>query len=113
MLLVLDFTDDFEFARRFSASKGDEIDFTVPGDLCLKPLRQRIDTLGTDAVQSPGEFVSALPEFSTGVQVGKHQLNGRHLELRMHFHWNPAPVVANGDGTIDVDDDVNLGAKPG
>ena len=113
MLLVLDFTDDFELARRFAAGKSDQIDFAVPGHLGFKPFRQGIDALRADAVQTSGEFIGSLPELTAGMQVGEHQLDGGHLKFRMRFDRNSAPVVAHGSGAVDVDGHVDLGAEPG
>ena len=79
----------------------------------LNQSRKRVDALRADAVQAAGIFVSALAEFAAGVQIRQHQLDGRHLEFRMHIDRNAAAVVANRNGTIDVDRHFDLGAIAG
>ena len=64
-------------------------------------------------METAGIFVSALAELAAGVKIGEHQLDGRHLELRVHIDRNPAPVVTDGNRAIDVHGDVDLAAITG
>src|ERR1700730_11381494 len=113
MLFILDFTNDFELASRFTPRKSDQIDFAVPGHLGFKPLRQGIDSLRADAVQTPGKFISALSEFTAGVEVGQNQLDSGHLEFRVRLNRNSASVIAYRSRTINVDGHVNFRTEAG
>ena len=62
-------------------------------------------------MQSAGVFVSALPEFSTGVQVREHQLDRRHFPFRMNVDWNAAPVVFDRDTAVDMHGHLDLFAE--
>src|ERR1700722_862557 len=113
MFLVLNFTNDFKLARRFALSKSDQIDFTVPGNLGLKPLRKSVHALGADTVQASGKLVSSLSELAAGMEVGQHQFDGGHLKFRMRFNRNSAPIIADGNRAVDVDGHVDPGTKTG
>ena len=56
-------------------------------------------------METAGEFVSPLAEFATGVQVGQHELDGRHTEFRVHVYRYASTVVLHRDGTIRMDRD--------
>ncbi len=84
------------------------VNLGVTRDLHFEPIGKRVDALRADAVQTAGIFVSALPEFSARVQIRQHQLDGRHVELRMHVDRNAAAIVANRDRAVDMDRDVDL-----
>src|SRR5438128_8153013 len=64
-------------------------------------------------MQTAGIFVSALPEFSAGMQVSQHQLDRRHFPFRMDVDRNPASVVANRNTAVDVNVYIDLVAKSG
>src|ERR1700675_138033 len=95
MLFVLDFTNDFELARRFAFRKTNQVDFAFTRNLGLEPLRKSIDALRTDAVQAAGKFVGSLSELASGMQVGQDQLDSRHLKFGMCLDRNAASVVSN------------------
>ena len=113
LLLVLQLADDLELLRRLPALEAHVIDLAVARDLDLEPIGERVDALRADAVQTAGIFVGALPELAAGVQIRQDQLDGRHLELRMHVDRNAAAVVADRNGAIDVDGDFDLAAITG
>src|ERR1700680_5318339 len=93
MLFVLDFTNDFELARRFAFRKTNKVDFPFTRNLSLEPLRKSIDALRTNAVQAAGKFVGSLSELASGMQVGQDQLDSRHLKFGMRFDGNPTSAV--------------------
>ena len=84
------------------------MDLAVARNFHLEPVGKRVDAFRADAVQTAGIFVGALAEFSAGVQIRQHQLDRRHLELRMHVDRNAAAVVADRNGAIDMDGDFDL-----
>ena len=62
-------------------------------------------------MQAAGDFVGGGVEFAAGVQLGKHDLHGGHalaVGQIHHVDGNAAAIVDDGDGVIDVDDDVDF-----
>ncbi len=105
--------DDFEFAGGFAALEFHRVDLAVAVDFDGEPFRKGVDALGADAVQTAGVFIGALPEFTARMQIGQHQLDGRHLELRVNVDRNTAAIVTDGAGAVYVDGDVDPLAKTG
>ena len=64
-------------------------------------------------MQTTGIFISALAELAARVQIRQHELDRRHLELRMHVDRNAAAVVPDRNRAVDMDRDVDLGAIAG
>ena len=64
-------------------------------------------------METAGIFVSALPKLTAGVQIGQDQLHGRHLKLRVHIDRDAPAIVANRNGTIDVNRNFDFTAKTG
>ncbi len=110
---VLGFADDFQLLFGHAALEGHVIDLVVARNLDLEPIGKGVDAFGADAVQAARILVGALAEFAAGVQIGQHQFHGRHLPFRMHIHRNAAAVVADGNGAIDMNGDVDDVAKAG
>jgi hypothetical protein len=54
-----------------------------------------------------------LSEFSAGMQIRQHQLDGWHLPFRVNIDRNTTTVVAYRNRSIHVDDHVDLCAKSG
>ncbi len=83
----------------------------VAPDLDVEFLRERVDAADADAVQAAGDFVGGGVEFSAGVQLGEDDLDGGHhlaVANGHHVDGNAAAIVDDGDGVIDVDDDVDF-----
>src|SRR5579862_3503068 len=113
VFLILDLADDVELLGRLPALEGHVVEFAVAADLDLEPVREGVDALGTDAVEAAAVFVGALAELAAGVEIRQDKLDGGHLPFRMHVHGDAAPVVPHGDGAVDMDGHVDLGAEPG
>ena len=64
-------------------------------------------------MQAAGVLVRTLTEFAARVQVGQNQLHGGNAELRVDIHRNAAPVIYDGNGTVHMNDNVNLAAIAG
>src|ERR1700681_302627 len=111
MLFVLDFTNDFQLARRFALGKSNQIDFAFTRHLSLEPLRKSIDALRADAMQAAGKFVGSLSELTAGMQVGQNQLDSRHLKFRMRFDGNAASVVTDRRRAVDMNGHVDSGTE--
>ncbi len=83
----------------------------VAPDLNIEFLRKRVDATDADAVQAAGDFVGGGVEFAACVQLGKHDLHGRHTHAAGQIHHvdgNAAAIVDDGDRVVDVDDHVDF-----
>ena len=69
-----------------------------------------LTTDDTDAVQAARHLVAVVVELAAGVQHREHDFGGRPAAL-VHVDGNAAAVVDDGDGVVDVDRDVDLGAE--
>src|SRR5262249_58500031 len=81
----------------------------IAPDFEIELVAERVDHAHAHAVQSAGNFVSGGIEFAAGVQLGHHDLRGRHA-FAIHFHvvaGNAAAVINDGDGVIDVNGDID------
>ena len=96
-----------------AALEADAVDFAVAHDVGAEPVGERVDALGADAVKAAGVFVGALAELAAGVEVGEHEFDGGHAELRVHVHRDAAAVVGDGNRAIDVDGDLDARAVAG
>ncbi len=105
--VLLGFADDLQLLRRHAPLEGHVINLVVPRNLDLEPFRKGVDALGAHAVQAAGILVGALAEFSARVQVRQHQFHRRHFPFRMDVDRDAAAVVADGNGAIDMDGDVD------
>ena len=64
-------------------------------------------------MQAAGNLVVRTVELSTGMQNGKHDFDRRLALRRVHVDGDAAPVVADGERTVIVDDDVDHRAVTG
>ena len=113
LLLVFDLADDVELLGGVAALEGHVVDLAVALDLDLEPVRQGVDALGANPVETARVLVGALPKLAAGMEVGQHQFKGRDAELGVDVDRDAAAVVTDRAGPVDVDDHVDLGAKSG
>src|ERR1051326_7127648 len=97
----------------FPALEPHVIDLSLALDLGLEPLAHGVHAFRADALQAAADRVRALAELASGVEIGEHEFERGHLELRVHVHGNAATDVLDRDGAVDVDRDDDLGAEPG
>ena len=77
-----------------------------------QPLRQRVDTRHTDAMQAARDLVAVLVELAAGMKLGQGDLCGRSLGFVLVVEFDAgrdaAPVVDDRDRIVgmDRDDDV-------
>ena len=105
--------DDVEFFDGLAALEFHVVDVAALGDLDLEPFGDGVDALGADAVGAAGEFVSTLAILAAGVEGGEHHLDAGYAVLGMDIDGDAASVVADGDGAVDVDGDVDAFAVAG
>jgi len=90
------------------------VDFSLPLDLETKPLRKRVHAGHADAVEPAGDLIGGILELAACVQLGHHYVDGVHpLNGRVRADRYSAPVVLDGNGIVDVDDELNVGADSG
>ena len=58
-------------------------------------------------MEAAGDLVGALAEFSAGVEVGEHELEGRDLVDRVGVDGDAAAVVLDRAGAVEVDRDLD------
>ncbi len=83
----------------------------VAPDLDVELLRERVNAADADAVQAAGDFVGGGVEFAAGMKLGEHHLDGgHHLAVGQghHVDGNAAAVIDDGDGVVDVNDDIDF-----
>ena len=51
-------------------------------------------------MQTTGVFVGTLPEFTAGMEIGKHQFHCGDFEFGMDINGDAAAIVSNGDGAV-------------
>ena len=84
------------------------VDLAVARDLDLEPFGDGVDALGADAVRAAGKFVPALAVLAAGVQRGKDHFHAGDLVDWVRIDRDAAAVVANADGPIHVNRDLDL-----
>jgi len=98
---------------RLPAGEGQTVDGSVPADLRLEPLGERVHHGDADTVEAPGDLVRLPVELSAGVQDGQHDLGGGFPLFLHDVHGNSAAVVVHADGVVRMDGDGDGVAKPG
>ncbi len=86
------------------------VDLAVAGDLDLEPIGKRVHALGAHTMETAGEFIRTLAELAARVQIRQHELDGRHLELRVHVDRDAASVILDGTRPIRMQRHVDAGA---
>ena len=51
-------------------------------------------------MQTTGVFVGTLPEFTAGMEIGKHQFHCGDFEFGMDINGDATAIVPNGDGAV-------------
>src|SRR5262245_52104580 len=64
-------------------------------------------------MQTAGDFIRSLVEFTTGMQFRKHDLGGGNTFCGMNVDRDPATVVAYSDAVVDMDRNIDLIAMTG
>ena len=88
-------------------------DETVATDFDVQLLGQRVDDGNADAMETAGDLVAAAAELAAGMELGEHNLDGRHALVGHHRDGDAAAVVGAGHRPVGVQGDRDLGAVPG
>ncbi len=100
-------SDLFELGRDFSPLVGLAVDLSVPADLELEPLRERVHHGDSDTVETGGELVGLVVELSPGVELGHHDFGGGPSRLLLDVDGNAAAVVDDGHAVVNVKGDLD------
>src|SRR5580700_11076196 len=103
--------DDSERSYGFAVAELHGMFVAVAPDRQLERTGQRIDDGHADAVQSAGDLVGVLVEFSAGVQLRHDHFGGRHTLAFVNVGRNTAAVVAHSAGTVRVEGNFDLLGK--
>ena len=87
--------------------------FVVAPDGELQRARQCIDHGHADAVQSTGDLVGILVEFSAGMQLRHDHFGGRYAFALVDVDRDAAAVVAHGAGAVRIERDQNFLGEAG
>ena len=83
------------------------VDLSVPPDLEIEPLRQRVHHGDADAMQTARHFVAVVVEFAACMQNRKGDF-GCGLSAGMPIDRNTTTVVDDSDRVVDVNGDAHL-----
>ena len=64
-------------------------------------------------MQSSRNLIRSIVELPAGMKFGEHDFRSRLSLLRHHFSRNTAAIVDNGNGVVDVNNDVDFCTKAG
>ena len=89
------------------------VNIPVPMHFRFQVRRQAIHHRTADPVQPSGHLVRPAAELPPGVQRSHHRLQPRLARGRVDVHWNPPPVIRNGNQPIPIQRQVDPGAETG
>ena len=110
---LLGLADLLELRDGIAALVALGVDAALALDLEVEPFRERVDDGDADAVEAAGDLVALLIELAAGMEDGHDDFGRRLVLLLVQADGDAAPVVDDGDGIVDVDEDVDLGAVAG
>ena len=105
--------DLFQRAGRVAAGEFHLMFIAVAIDREDEPFGEGINAGDTDAVETAGDFVGRVVEFTTGVENGEGDFAGGFLFDGMDIDRNTAAIIRHGDGVIDIDNDFDVAAVAG
>jgi hypothetical protein len=103
-----DRADHFQLRGDFAVLEADVVFLAVALDPGLELLRQRVHHRHADAVQTAGDFVVLVVEFSARVQAREDELDAAHLLLGMDVHRHATAVIGHRQRVVLVQDDVDF-----
>ncbi|MNE43065.1 hypothetical protein D3C80_1372220 [compost metagenome] len=62
----------------------------------------------TDSVQAPGYLIALTAKFSTGMQYGHNDFQGRFFQLRIFTDGDASPIIDNGNTVVLMNDNFNF-----
>ena len=103
----------FQRSVGLAAAEGLDPKRLVARNLDRHPIAERIDDRNADAVQTARGLIDLVPEFAAGMECGQHDLQGGFVgKLGVRLDRDPTSVVADGDGTVGFEREVDPGSMP-
>jgi hypothetical protein len=84
------------------------MDVAVAADFHFEGFGDGIDAFCADAVEASGDLVRAFTEFPAGVEVCHDEFEGGDLVFWVDIDGDPAAVVFDGAGAVEVEGDGNI-----
>ena len=101
-------THHFKRGDRFAMMKLHEVLFAVTVNRQFQPLGQRVDHRHAHAVQAAGYLVGIAVEFAARMQDGHDNFGGGTVFFLVDIGWNAAPVVADTNRVVRMNNHVNF-----
>ena len=92
----------------FALFKSNAIAFTATTNFYIHAFRKCVNASYTYAVQTAGNFITAIAKFTTGVENGHNNFNCRFAFFFHHINRNTTTIIAYGNTVIFVDDYTNV-----
>ena len=88
----------------FALFKSNAIAFTATTNFYIHAFRKCVNAGYTYAVQTTGNFITAIAKFATGVEHGHDNFNCRFAFFFHHINRNTTTIIAYGNTVICVND---------
>jgi hypothetical protein len=106
-------TNDCQRFFGVAVAEPDAVLDAVPPDPHLHPFRQSVDHGRAYAMQSAGNLVRVLVEFTARMQSREHDFSGRNPLLLVDVGRDAATVVTNRDAAVAIQCQFDLGGVSG
>ena len=97
---ILALSDDLNRCNRLTFGVFLLENLSFPVNFGNEKIRQCIHAGYTHTMETSGNLVAVLTEFTAGMEDCQHDLEGRPVLLRVHSGRNSSSVVLNSDGVI-------------
>ncbi len=101
--LAVGIAHDFQRRDRVAVLELDVVFLAVAPDAQFQSARQCVDHRDADAVETAGDLVGILVEFSAGMKLGHDDLGRRNAFALVNANRNAAAVVAYGDRIVGIE----------
>ena len=90
----------------FSLGKLDAINFAAAPDFYFHFFAQRVNTRNTNAMQTTGNLVATVAEFTAGMQNSHDDFN-RRFSYFVHINRNTAAIISDSYAVVLMDQNLN------
>ena len=105
--------DNFQMLDHVAVGKGNHMLVPFAPDAQFKPGGKRVDDGNADPVQTARNLVGIVVELAARVQLGHNHFRRGNAFFLVHAYRNAATVVADGGGTVGIEDDFGFVAIAG
>ena len=100
VLIAAAFSDNLQLVHRLASLISLLVDFSLVKNPDLQPLGEGVDDGCAHTVKTSGYFISSSAEFSSGMENGKHNLNGGDSRLMINSNGDSPAVIRHSHGII-------------